>query len=620
MLVAPLPDQEQQRLEELRSYQLLDTGPSGAFDDITELVRDIADVPVAIISLVDQNRQWFKSCQGLDACETPRNVSFCAHTILQRSPMVIEDAAADERFSDNPLVVNPPFIRFYAGFPLITRNGLAMGSLCAVDHQPRRLSEHQRGCLQRLARLTINQMELWRERRLLAASEQALEDRVSRGDDQPDVPVIATKAQILSMAELMISQRGQSSFALLRVQARELNRLSAAMGEAVITGMRTELEQRLLSQLPDHASCGRLNDQEWLVLLPFTSDEERLTQLATRLTQVLPQPIQVADQFLGSPVAVGIAMYRGNYDSADSLMADAAIALQQASGLSGSAFRFIDLTSRLQVQDDLRLELELRDGLDLGQLQSYFQPLVNLHDGRVVGVEALARWRGLDGQLVPPNRFVPVAQRADLLGELDLRMISQSIAASWILADAQPGQPMLLSLNLSSSLLESPALLRRLFAILDSQPLPEHWQLQLEVLEGAMQLPADALRERLDQLSDRGVLLAIDDFGTGFSSLDRLNTFPFHTLKVDMSFVHRLEDPQQPSSRILEVIQAMADTFELHTTTEGVETPTQRDWLRRQGFHWGQGYLFARPMPLQEAADFIRNVGNAGQETDAGDS
>ena len=111
--------------------------------------------------------------------------------------------------------------------------------------------------------------------------------------------------------------------------------------------------------------------------------------------------------------------------------------------------------------------------------------------------------------------------------------------------------------------------------------------------------------ETLRSLDQMGIRITIDDFGTGYSSLSRLNSFPFHSLKVDMSFVRMLDDPQQPSNRILEVIQAMAEALDLHTTAEGVETDAQRRWLEANGFHWGQGYLVARPMPLAELGPWL---------------
>jgi len=606
MLQAPVPPNDAARLQELRSYGVLDSPEEQAFDDIGALVRDIAGTAIGIISLVDENRQWFKSCIGLDAKETPRNISFCGHTILQRTPLIINDALEDPRFCDNPLVIQEPHIRFYAGFPLISSNGLALGSLCAVDQQPRQLNDSQIQALERLARLAVRQMELKRQGQLLAqATQPATPEAVSPAPPARLHQLLTSKEQLISMVELMLSQSSQACFGLMRLEFKELSRIANALGEASANTLRGEQLERLAALLPDNASCCELNEQEWLVLTPFTATEEQLCSQAAAITEQLQQPIGVAQQLLSSQVAVGAALVQGNYSNAHDLLSDAAIALRNAARRPGSHYSCIDLASRIQAQQDLQLESELRAGLSQGQLEPHFQPLFDLKTREVMGVEALARWRRSDGELLLPSLFLEAAERAELLGELDLQMIRQAIAASHVMARVQPQRPMLLSLNLSGALLESPALLQNLFALIDAEPLPQNWQLQLEMLEVNLQQPEAEIARTLQHLHQRGVLLAIDDFGTGYSSLSRLNRFPFHSLKVDMSFVKLLDAPEQPSNRILEVIQAMADALELHTTAEGVETEAQRQWLQRQGFHWGQGYLLAKPMPLQEILNLL---------------
>ncbi|MBM5793068.1 MAG: sensor domain-containing phosphodiesterase [Cyanobacteria bacterium K_DeepCast_0m_m1_088] len=606
MLQAPIPPNDAARLQELRSYGVLDSPDEQAFDDIGALVRDIAATPIGIISLVDENRQWFKSCIGLDAKETPRNISFCGHTILQRTPLIINDALEDPRFCDNPLVIQEPHIRFYAGFPLISSNGLALGSLCAVDQQPRQLNDSQIQALERLARLAVRQMELKRQGQLLVqATQPATPEALSPAPPARLHQLLTSKEQLISMVELMLSQSSQACFGLMRLEFKELRRIANALGEASANALRSEQLERLAALLPDNASCCELNEQEWLMLTPFTATEEQLCSQAAAITEQLQQPIGVAQQLLSSQVAVGAALVQGNYSNAHDLLSDAAIALRNAARRPGSHYSCIDLASRIQAQQDLQLESELRAGLSQGQLEPHFQPLFDLKTREVMGVEALARWRRSDGELLLPSLFLEAAERAELLGELDLQMIRQAIAASHVMARVQPQRPMLLSLNLSGALLESPALLQNLFALIDAEPLPQNWQLQLEMLEVNLQQPEAEIARTLQHLHQRGVFLAIDDFGTGYSSLSRLNRFPFHSLKVDMSFVKLLDAPEQPSNRILEVIQAMADALELHTTAEGVETEAQRQWLQRQGFHWGQGYLLAKPMPLQEILNLL---------------
>ncbi len=167
---AQKPAQETARLEALRQYQILDTPSEQAYDDFTLLASVICEVPIALISLVDAERQWFKSKVGLDVSETARNISFCGHTILDNKTLVVNDALCDQRFVNNPLVTSDPSIRFYAGAPLISPEGHALGSLCVIDRKPRALSELQKTALEALARQVVSQLELKRVSAKLAES------------------------------------------------------------------------------------------------------------------------------------------------------------------------------------------------------------------------------------------------------------------------------------------------------------------------------------------------------------------------------------------------------------------------------------------------------------------
>ena len=162
MKIAPLPPNEAGRLAALRRYDVLDTDPEPAFDDLTRLAAQICGTSVSLITLLDQSRQWFKSRTGLGITETARDISFCSHTILQSDLLIVEDAKRDERFSDNPLVISSPDIRFYAGMPLVTADGFALGTLCVIDRQPRQLTALQTEALKTLTRQAMTQLELRR--------------------------------------------------------------------------------------------------------------------------------------------------------------------------------------------------------------------------------------------------------------------------------------------------------------------------------------------------------------------------------------------------------------------------------------------------------------------------
>ncbi len=605
MQEAPIPANDDARLAELHSYGVLDSPEEEAFDDIGHLIRAIAGTPIGIVSLVDENRQWFKTCIGIQAKETPRVISFCGHTILQRQPLIVEDTHADARFSDNPLVLEGPRIRFYAGFPLVSANGMCLGSLCAVDTEPKRLTTTQIDALQRLARQTVKLMELKREGRLLAASEQHHQQLSPNRGEGGDLTLWST-AEVMRMLELMVGEDHQPCLAVLRIGIKDLKRLQSTLGNTAAEQWRQHCNQRLQQLLPGDAHCAWLSDNELIAVLPYISREEDLALLAGTLSMQLEKPVPVDGQLLSSQVAIGIALYKGNYATAEALLADAAIAQQVALSQPGSHFSFIDLATRIQAQEDISLEAALHRALRDGELEPFFQPLVDLRSGAVVGAEALVRWRDANGSLIGAATVLAAARRAGLTARVDLELISKAIRASRLIAETLPDQHLLLSLNLSAELLDDPLQRNQLLDLLTREPLPPGWRLQVELIEEALQQSDTHLLEFINDLRDRHVLVAIDDFGTGYSSLSRLHNTPLHALKIDGSFVRRIQDPVKPSNHLLTLMQQMGRDIDLHLTAEGIETDEQRLWLRDHDFNWGQGYLFAEPMGLTMFIDYLK--------------
>src|SRR5438309_518380 len=161
-MIAPVPKNEKQRLKVLWQYSVLDTMPEEIFDDLTELAARICEAPIAMITLVDEDRQWFKAKVGVSINETSRDISFCAHAITQPGLFIVPDATRDERFAKNPLVKSDPKVRFYAGAPLVTPDGYALGTLCVIDKVPRELRPQQKQALRVLARHVMTQLELRR--------------------------------------------------------------------------------------------------------------------------------------------------------------------------------------------------------------------------------------------------------------------------------------------------------------------------------------------------------------------------------------------------------------------------------------------------------------------------
>ena len=207
---APLPPAEKKRLKVLWQYDVLDTVPEAVFDDLTELAARICEAPIALISLVDENRQWFKSKVGLSINETSRDLSFCAHAIRQEGLFIVPDATRDERFAKNPLVVSDPKIRFYAGAPLITPDGHALGTLCIIDKVPRELRPDQQQALRVLARHVMTQLELRRQSKDAAPAKPA-GGNISDELAEARAEIKSLKRQLASLKKKISPATGKSA-------------------------------------------------------------------------------------------------------------------------------------------------------------------------------------------------------------------------------------------------------------------------------------------------------------------------------------------------------------------------------------------------------------------------
>ena len=192
------PKNEEGRIATLEKYAILDTDPEAAFDDLTLLASFVCKTPIALITLIDENRQWVKSRVGLSITETSRDVAFCSSAILQHEVFVVPDALQDERFRDNPLVVSEPHIRFYAGAPLVTEDGFALGALCVIDQKPRELAPEERDALKALSRLVLAQLEF---RRNLVLLKEALSDR-TKGEHERQLEIVKLQGTLMRVLGL----------------------------------------------------------------------------------------------------------------------------------------------------------------------------------------------------------------------------------------------------------------------------------------------------------------------------------------------------------------------------------------------------------------------------------
>ncbi|MDE1166190.1 MAG: sensor domain-containing diguanylate cyclase [Pseudomonas sp.] len=307
MLAPVKPANEAERLGTLRSLNILDTPPEERFDRLTRLARRLFGVPIALVSLVDANRQWFKSCAGLDASETSRDISFCGHAIHSDQILMIPDAESDERFHDNPLVTGAPHIRFYAGCPLRVGNGAKIGTLCLIDVKPRMLDAEERELLRDLASMAEQEIE---------ALQLATIDELTQVSNRRGFEALAEHA-------LSICKRMNTQASLLFFDLNDFKTINDTWGHAEGDRALSTFAQVLHTVLREMDLVGRLGGDEFVALLmgANAADGDVITE---RLTQALALKNKEAGRGYDIKFSVGRIEYDpARHDSIKRLLADA---------------------------------------------------------------------------------------------------------------------------------------------------------------------------------------------------------------------------------------------------------------------------------------------------------
>jgi EAL domain-containing protein (putative c-di-GMP-specific phosphodiesterase class I) len=256
----------------------------------------------------------------------------------------------------------------------------------------------------------------------------------------------------------------------------------------------------------------------------------------------------------------------------------------------------------------MEIERELRLALDAGEIEAFYQPVIDLESGRIVGAEALARWRKPDGRLVSPAAFVPVAEQTNLITDIDLAVLSQACSRTRVWIEAGFGD-LRVSCNISARHFQRGKLIADVRRVLDASGLPAS-RLTLEVTETVYMENIDQTRDILDSLRGLGVSTALDDFGTGYSSLSYVRSLHFDVLKIDRAFVKNL--PDESSLALVRAMLGIADSLGITPLAEGVENTGQFELLRSLGCRYGQGYLFSPPVPADQFRDMLARQDMAG--------
>ncbi|MEL7142989.1 MAG: EAL domain-containing protein [Cyanobacteria bacterium J06643_4] len=361
MTAAPLSAKETLRLAKLRDYGVLDTLPDETYDDITVLAAQICQTPTALVSLVDASRQWFKSKVGLDVDETPRSIAFCAYTIEQSEVFIVEDTQKDPTFANNPLVTGPPYIRFYAGAPLVTPDGHALGSLCVLDYKPRKITAAQRNALAVLSRQVMAQLELSHQRHLLLTLNEQLEQRVQERtaglttslhrliktqatllkreaasrhnalhDPLTGLPNRSYFLQRLDEAIQLTHRQPNRHYAVLFIDLNNFKPVNDSLGHEVGDRLLAHVASQIQQQLRKSDLVARLGGDEFAVLLDNVPDEAQAIIAIKRLQAKLETPFEIGHHRLAVGASIGVTFSSVGYRDPAAALRDADLAMYQA--------------------------------------------------------------------------------------------------------------------------------------------------------------------------------------------------------------------------------------------------------------------------------------------------
>jgi len=576
---------EQLRLAALHRFAILDTPPEPQFDHLVGLAVRVFDMPMALITFVDEDRQWFKASHGLAMSEGSRSESFCSVTIAQDGVMVIPDATQHEQFRSYPNVLGEPHIRSYAGAPLITPDGHKLGTFCVIGTEPREFSEKEQELLASFAQMAMSELKLLQA--LHNISQMAMNDALTALPNRVQFRQQLTEA----------CRRADVSGEKVVVGLLDLDRfklINDTFGHAEGDHLLKAVARRLKEATATSDVVARMSGDEFVLLLTDVRSVADIALVTKRLEDSFAVPFLLGSQEVFVHWSLGLSVYPDDAKELDALLghADAAMYRVKRAGGGHAAFqRQEDQRTTLQVE---RLAA-LHRALEQDELRLYFQPIVQAGSQAVVAHEALLRWIRPSG-IVSPLDFIPLAETSGLIVPIGRWVLRQAVDA------VKMGGLQRVSVNVSALEIRQLDFVEHLRWILTESGV-EPQRVLLELTESSMLEPR--FTAVLKEINALGVRTALDDFGNGYSSLAALTNLPVQVVKIDRSFTAPIGEDTPAGRKALEVVRGivtLVNALGLPTVAEGIETPEQADLLLEVGCTYFQGYLFGRPEPLPDHA------------------
>ncbi len=428
-----------------------------------------------------------------------------------------------------------------------------------------------------------------------------LEATLQRLAEQDPLTGIANRQGFQTLLAARLAENDGRGIALGHLDLDNFRHANDALGHQGGDRLILQVVGRLKSQLEAGDRLARLGSDEFALLIDTRREPQRAEWMAERIVEALAEPYWIDGESLLVGCSLGIAHARA-HAGADPLMWHAHIAMQQAKSTNGCTFHIFDERINQNARSLADLESELRRALRRDELELHYQPRLDLAQGRIVGLEALVRWRHAERGLLPPSEFVPLAEQSGLIVPLGYWVISRAFRDMQVLRERGLSS-LHMAVNLSFRQFQDSQLLATLSRLIVQHGVDARW-LEFELTETAVMRRNDLVKQTMDALGRLGVRFSLDDFGTGFSSFVHLNSLPIALLKVDRSFVGGM-DQREENRKLVHAMINLAHNLHLEVVAEGVETEEQMELLRGFGCDQVQGYLISKPLPIEPLVEFL---------------
>ncbi|QDS35792.1 bifunctional diguanylate cyclase/phosphodiesterase [Brevibacillus brevis] len=419
-------------------------------------------------------------------------------------------------------------------------------------------------------------------------------------DALTDLPNRRMYVQQLSK-EMMQAKRFQSNLAVLFLDMDRFKDVNDSFGHDVGDMLLIEASKRLQACLKPGDVVARLGGDEFTIMQNHLQDRSEATALAEQIMNQLQRPFELEGHVFNVSCSIGIALYPQDGDNPEDLLKRADTALYTVKSRGKNGYDFFDPTMEAKSLERILMENEMRKAIEQEQFQIYYQPKIDIVTSSMTGMEALVRWVHPELGIIPPNRFIPIAEETGMILALGEWILKQACKQNKIWHDQ--GYTLKVSVNLSARQIYQKDLVEMIKDILRETNLSPDW-LELEITESIFVKMEEATAV-LQQIRDIGIQISIDDFGTGYSSFSYIKSLPVDTIKIDASFIRDIHHNQE-SQAIVKAIVTIAQSLNMNVIAEGIELHDQVAALKENGCDHGQGYLFSKPLPTDAFDQFLR--------------